>query len=155
MYPQCFNDLMINYMSEKVTGLKGIPKAESKWSGHFNDTRKREKREQEVSFRTETVKLQCVRRNLPPQAIFKKKENRNNELFALCYKDTKAKLYCITEAAPLKPPRDEKKLPEYEAEKAAYIARWKPIVEAAYEKSRKKVSCHTFRTVSFLIHWFF
>ncbi len=50
VFPQCLNDLMINYMSEKVTGLKGIPKAEGKWNGHFNDTRKRAKREQEVQF---------------------------------------------------------------------------------------------------------
>ncbi len=48
VYPQCFNELMINYMSEKVTGLKGIPKAEAKWSSHFNDTRKKATREQEV-----------------------------------------------------------------------------------------------------------
>ncbi len=65
-------------------------------------------------------------------------------MFALCYKDSRAKLYCITEPAPLKAPRDKNKLAEYEAEKAAYIARWKPIVDAAYEKSRKKVRSRTF-----------
>ena len=48
VYPKCFNELMINYMSAKVTGLKGIPKAEGKWSSHFNDTRKKAAKEQEV-----------------------------------------------------------------------------------------------------------
>ncbi len=55
------------------------------------------------------------------------------------YKDTEAKLYTITEEAPLKPPRKEEEKEAYEAKKAAYISRWKPVVEAAYEKARKKV----------------
>ncbi len=48
VFPSNFHDLMVNYMSEQVTGLKGIPKAEDKWSKHFNDQRKKAAREQEV-----------------------------------------------------------------------------------------------------------
>ncbi len=88
---------------------------------------------------------------MSPQAIFKKKENRNNKLYALCYKDTKAKLYRITEAAPLKPPRDENKKAEYEAEKEAYIARWKPIVDAAYNEALQKVNGEVSLKFPFLI----
>ncbi len=47
MYPPCFNELMVNYMSEQVVGLKGVPKADAK--AHFNDTRKTAKNEMEVN----------------------------------------------------------------------------------------------------------
>ncbi len=49
MYPPCFNELMVNYMSEQVVGLKGVPKADAKWQAHFNDTRKTAKKEMEVN----------------------------------------------------------------------------------------------------------
>ncbi len=55
------------------------------------------------------------------------------------YKDTEAKLYRISEEAPLKPPKREEDQAAYEAKKADYIARWKPVVDAAYEKAKKKV----------------
>ncbi len=48
VFPQCFNDFMVNYMSEQVVGLKGLAKADAKWQGHFNDTRKNAFYEMEV-----------------------------------------------------------------------------------------------------------
>ena len=75
-----------------------------------------------------------------------------DELYSLVYKDTEAKLYKITEEAPLKPPKKEEDKAAYLAQKEAYVARWKPVVDAAYAKEQKKVwrLSPSFRTVSVL-----
>ncbi len=50
VYPTCLTELLINYMSEQVPGLKGLDKAKDKWTDHFNDTRKKAKNDIVVRF---------------------------------------------------------------------------------------------------------
>ncbi len=137
-------------MSEQVPGLKGLDVAEDKWTSHFNDTRKKAKAEIVVRILRGNCEEIAVIPLFMFQSMFKKPENCNNELYQLVYKDTEAKLYRITEEAPLKPPRKDNLMAEYEEKKAAYIARWKPIVDDAYEAARQKVGLKRtcYRTVS-------
>ncbi len=57
----------------------------------------------------------------------------------LCYKDTEAKLFVITEEAPVEPPSNDEDKPSFEAAQEAFLQKWQGPVLAAYDKKYPKV----------------
>ena len=58
----------------------------------------------------------------------------------MCYRDTDAKLFVITEEAPVEPPSHDDDLPAFKEKQAAFLEKWQGPVIAAYDKKYPKVS---------------
>ncbi len=57
----------------------------------------------------------------------------------LCYRDTEAKLFVITEEAPVEPPSHEDDMPAFKAKQEAFLDKWQGPVMAAYDRVYPKV----------------
>ncbi len=57
----------------------------------------------------------------------------------LCYRDTEAKLFVITEEAPVKPPSHDDDQEAFKEKQEAFLQKWQGPVMAAYDKMFPKV----------------
>ncbi len=74
-----------------------------------------------------------------PQALLKKRVQKGDLVANLCYKDTEAKLFIITEEAPVEPPLHEDDMAQFQEKQEAFLEKWQGPVLAAYDKKYPKV----------------
>ncbi len=67
----------------------------------------------------------------------------------LCYRDTEAKLFVITEEAPVQPPADDEDDEAFKEEQEKFLEKWQGPVMAAYDKMFPKVRCYPKENLDF------
>ncbi len=69
----------------------------------------------------------------------------------LAYRDTEAKLFVITEEAPVEPPDHEEDMEAFREAQEKFLDKWQGPVMAAYDKQYPKVACYTGKTLKFYL----